>query len=417
MLIRNLLRRVLCTNLFAAPDGNPGQGRVAPVHRHIAEFMAARYLASLIEDGLPVGRILALITGYDGGVVSEMRGLCAWLAVHSMAGRAELAPRDPLGTVLHGDVSGFSTEDKRRLLHAMETQAANDPWRVAEIPPDARLGDLVTSDMVETFHQLLSTSARDHARQPFALILLAILRHAPARPELEDILMAIVRDAGCQPGVRREALDVHIGWARGGEPSGSALEGLLSDIANGSVSDPSDDLLGTLLGALYPTKLSVSEIMPYLREPRIPSYFGWFRTFWRRTVPEESSPSQLAECLDAIADNLDRLRPALVAAPGRTASLTDVPALLLDRLFQYGRAELPANRLFDWLGAISGLDPGHTRSATKRIRDRLGRDQRLLEDLIGQALDRCSGSSDFAGCMTRLARRLLRTPVAPALVS
>ncbi len=410
---RNLLRRVLCTKLFAVPDRSPGQGRVAPAHRHIAEFMAARYLASLIRDGLPVRRILALITGFDGGVVSEMRGLSAWLAVHSTGSRAVLIARDPLGTVLHGDVNAFSTEDKRRLLDVMETHAASDPWSLAQVPPDARLGDLVTPDMVGTFGQLLSASARDHTRQPFAFILLAILLHIPAIPELAEILLAIVRDADCRPGMRREALDVLVTWTRNDGASAFAPEALLSDIANGTMSDPSDDLLGTLLGALYPTRLSVSEIMPYLREPRIPSDFGRFRTFWRQTVPGESSPLQLAECLDAIANNLDGLRPALVAAPGGNSPLTDVPALLLDRLLGHGRAELPANRLIDWLGAISGLDPGHTRWATRRIRDRLGSDKRLLEDLVGQAVERCSGSPDFARCMIGMERRLLGIPWPP----
>ena len=410
---RNLLRRVLDTKLFAAPAGNSGQGSAAPVHRHVAEFMAARYLASLIDDGLPIGRILALITGHDGGVVSEMRGLSAWLAVHSMDGRTELIARDPVGTVLHGDVSAFSTEEKRRLLDVMEKQAANDPWSAADLPPDARLGDLVTQDMVGTFRQLLAASARNRAWQPFAFILLAILRQAPATPELAGILMAIVRDAGCQPGLRREALDVHVGWMRNDEPSDSALEALLSDFANGSVPDQNDDLLGTLLRALYPARLSVREILPHLREPGKTSYSGWFSTFWRRTVPQESSPSQLAEILDAIVKDFDRLRPVLSAAPGVASSLKDVPALLLDRLLEHGHAQVSANRLFDWLGAISDLNPGHTHWATKRIRDRLNSDARLLEDLIGQAVDHCSGSSNFTRCMIKLEKRLLRVPWPP----
>ena len=55
---------------------------LVPVHRHIAEFLGARHLAQLIDGagGLPIQRILALITGADGGVVTEMRGLSAWLA-------------------------------------------------------------------------------------------------------------------------------------------------------------------------------------------------------------------------------------------------------------------------------------------------------------------------------------------------
>ena len=47
------LRAALSTRLFAGV----GEGCFTPVHRHIAEFLGARHLARLIEDGLPARRI------------------------------------------------------------------------------------------------------------------------------------------------------------------------------------------------------------------------------------------------------------------------------------------------------------------------------------------------------------------------
>ena len=410
---RNLLRQVLDTRLFAAPPGDCGQGHAAPVHRQIAEFMAARYLATLIGDGLPADRILALITGHDGGIVSEMRGLSAWLAVHSMGARAQLIVRDPLGAVLYGDTREFSKAEKCRLLDAVATQAANDPWTAGEIPPDARLGDIVTPDMAGTFGQLLSASVRNHPRQSFAFILLAILHHTPAIPELAELLLATVRDAKCQPGLRREALEVCIGWTRHEEPSRSALGALLSDISSGSVSDPDGDLLGTLLNALYPAVLSVPEILPHLRTPRQVSRIGPFSTFWRRTVPRESSPSQLAEILDAITNDFDHLRPAFLDAPGAVSPMRGVPALLLGRLLDQPGAELTAHRLFGWLGVVCHRDLRNTRLDTDGIRSRLRSDGPLLEELIREAVAQCSDSSDFSRCMNELERRFLQVPWPP----
>ncbi len=92
---REILRHALATRVFEWPD----ECRAVPVHRQIAEFLGARYLAGLIGDGLPVGRVLALMTGHDGVVVSELRGLAAWLAAHSKFSREEIIARDPLGTV------------------------------------------------------------------------------------------------------------------------------------------------------------------------------------------------------------------------------------------------------------------------------------------------------------------------------
>ena len=72
--------QVLGTRLFVGVS----EGRVSPIHRQISEFLAARYIAGLIDKGLlPLERVLALITGFDGDVMSEFRVLLDWLAVHS----------------------------------------------------------------------------------------------------------------------------------------------------------------------------------------------------------------------------------------------------------------------------------------------------------------------------------------------
>ena len=70
----------------------------------------------MIDDRLPLGRLLALMTGEDGGVVSELRGLSAWLAAHCLEARRELIERDPEGVAAYGDAGVFYQEEKRRLL-------------------------------------------------------------------------------------------------------------------------------------------------------------------------------------------------------------------------------------------------------------------------------------------------------------
>ena len=63
---REILRHALGTRLFRGPpEGRPSQGRVSPAHRQTAEYLAARYLAGLIHDGLPLGRIIALMTVFS----------------------------------------------------------------------------------------------------------------------------------------------------------------------------------------------------------------------------------------------------------------------------------------------------------------------------------------------------------------
>ena len=109
------LRSALATKLFKGVSNN----RSTPIHRHIAEFLGARHLAGVIERGLPARRVVSLIAGEDGTVVTEMRGLSAWLAAHSKNARADLIERDPIGVGLYGDIRELSTDNKRALLKAL----------------------------------------------------------------------------------------------------------------------------------------------------------------------------------------------------------------------------------------------------------------------------------------------------------
>ena len=115
-----MLHYARATKLFKGVSDN----RFSPFHRHIAEFLGARHLAGVINSGLPARRIIALIVGEDGTVVTEMRGLSAWLAAHSKDARADLIKRDPIGVGLYGDIREFSADEKRALLKCLNREAS-----------------------------------------------------------------------------------------------------------------------------------------------------------------------------------------------------------------------------------------------------------------------------------------------------
>jgi hypothetical protein len=71
--------------------------QATPRHRTLAEFMAARHLAHLVQkEGLPLRRVLTLATGSDGGTLSDLRGLYAWLITFLPEHGGILLQRDPL---------------------------------------------------------------------------------------------------------------------------------------------------------------------------------------------------------------------------------------------------------------------------------------------------------------------------------
>lgn len=382
-------RHVLGTRLFESPEEN----LAAPTHRQIAEFLAGRYLSQRIGDGLPVGRVLALMTGEDGGIVSELRGLSAWLAAHGKSSRREIIDRDPLGTVLYGDVRGFSREEKRQILKCLSEETKKNPWSSNVIWIDTRLGDLATTDMRDIFRKILINPARDDGRQRFVFTALQALTYGQATIVPPDLLMKIVRDDSWRSTVRCQALDsLFIRYRkRSTNTEDEDLRTLLSDVHTGSVSDPNDDLLDALLRAFYPSVLPASELFRYMKAPRNLSRFN---EFWTIYVPEQSSNMQLAELLDAIVDHLDQLRPVL-------SSLDEILSTLLSRYLQTAKDVVSSEKLFNWLMLVSDLEVS---ISSRYVEPWLTSHPDVQKEIIAIGVTRCNQSSDFFHCMSKMKR-------------
>ena len=412
------LRHALGTRLFESC----GEDRLVPIHRQVAEFLAARYLAELIDGGhLPAGRVLALMTGEDGGFVSELRGLSAWLAAHSKTSRAEIVARDPLGTVLYGDVREFSPDEKRGVLSGLKRLTERKPWFQETVGMDSRLGALAALDMEEVFRSHLRDIPVDDAGQRFQALLLQSLIHGPPIPGPAGLLMEIVRDDGRWPGIRRLALDAFLRHA--GPDALSELENLLADVQAGAVSDQDHDLLGTLLDALYPESLSPSEILRYLmpREPSSSSYLGLYYRFWRYQVLERSTNDQLAELLDGLVDRFDELRPVLAGTERPQAPLAPLeplgrgrlPLALLTRFLEMSQDDVASRRLFDWLGIVSDRRLDALPRDADSVRTWLDSHPEVQREVIATGVARCAGSPDFARCMRGVEHRLFRAERPP----
>ena len=172
--------------------GAASSNRRTPVHRHVAEFLGGRYLARVIQNGLPARRVISLITGEDAVVVTELRGLSAWLAAHSGDARADLIERDPIGVGLYGDIGGFTSEEKLALLESLQREGKRLGFRPGGRP--APLGALGTPDMEPVIKEVLTDSSREEDHQAFVEFTLNVLRSRDPRSGLSEVLLAIVRD-------------------------------------------------------------------------------------------------------------------------------------------------------------------------------------------------------------------------------
>ena len=343
-------RHVLDTRLFKAPS----EGLSTPVHRQVAEFLAARFLAECICNGLPTRRILALITGHDGAIVSEFRGLSAWLAALSHPSRAELIERDPLGVALYGDVRGFSVDDKLRILDGLEREVKSNPWIVGTIQMNSRSGEVVSSAMKEHVRSLLTSQAQDEPRQSFALILVEMLQHGQPIQDLADVLLQVIEDGTWWVNIKYSAVEAFLVHERDKEKALDDLELLITHVFEGEVSDPDDSLLGYLLCKLYPERLSVRRTLKFLKKPKTESLFGTYKFFWTTVISEDLSNAQLAELLDGFV-TLDQDQSRDRASWRWFDQWHGVFRTLLRSLLEKSKGEVNPNHFFDWL-EIAGRD-------------------------------------------------------------
>jgi hypothetical protein len=160
------------------------------VHRTIAEYLAARSLAAKARDGLPLGRIRALL-GIDGNPASELRGLHAWLAVLLQDQAHVLIEADPFGVLSYGDAASLSKSNREHLMRALAQLSASDPWfRSGDWSASASIGALSGPDMLDSFRAILRDEAAPYVLH--SLVLDALTVGAPLAdliPDLEEILL------------------------------------------------------------------------------------------------------------------------------------------------------------------------------------------------------------------------------------
>ena len=377
------LLRALKSNLFA---GRP-DGCLVPVHRQLAEFLGARFLHNRIKPqrGVAASRILALMTGEDGVVVTELRGLSAWLAAFDKDSRLSLIETDPIGIALYGDASGFHRDELVSLLRALAERA--DEIRTWYWPAIA-LASLIGRDTVGLRAQYLSDEDRTEGRQAVVgLLLHALLRATEARP-CRASLGRVVRDTSWQPGVRRSALRALIYHSRNQEPS--TLIRLLDDLHEGELEDGDLELQGKLLNHLYPVHLGPTRIWDYWQPQGLYSGGGTYRIFWDDRLLKKTKGSSVVVLLQALLDRGAKFRAGFV-----DDGLDALVQRLVHKALCAVGDQTAMSTICDWLEFINFEE---SQSADTR-RDGYGKVSRWLADRPGlqkrlalEGLGRLSGS-------------------------
>lgn len=398
-------RSVLGTRLFVGVS----EGKLSPAHRQVAEFLAAKYVSSLLDRGLPLERILSLTTGFDGELVPPFSNFTSWLAIHNKQSRKRLSQLNPSGLIYAADGETYSVDEKREIVVNLRRESYWNPWCSRGMSRVPGIGRIVSSELEETFRKILADEERDRAHQSYVMHLMQMLADGEPLPGLSDVLEQIVRDQTWNQGVRCAALDVLNSYYACGRLGAATLTRMLAEIEGGLLEDPQDELLGILLKALYGNVLPIADVQRYLRKPKLVDRTGEYTKFWTDHVPKESTPKQLAELLDGIAERFEEHRWFMVGDVGRMTRLGQLPAELLDRVLREIRWSNPdsgfaVDRLYKWLGVVS--DPGLRLPGwrTASFRRALGWNTYTLKDLIAHGVETCLRRGDE--CKDLIDRRL-----------
>lgn len=318
----------------------------SPVHRQIAEFLGAKHLARLITEGLSQRRVLALMTGGDGVVVTALRGLSAWLATYSEPVRAELISKNPVDLGIYGDLGAFSGDDKRRVLESLLAQ----PMSLSRALFDSRrFAPLAATETEPRIRSVLSSEERDSKQEIRVTFLSKLLSKGKRLPSLEDVIVGIVRDSSWPARVREAALEAVMHYQQDSPQGDEELKALLEEFRAEGISIANRDLCGILLQRLYPNSVGPSHVWDYFTQVGGTNSFRHYLNFWHRDLVAQSPDTTIAELLDTFATSISRLETTI-----DDLLLWDLPLEMLHKGLELHGESVEVDRVSAWLGTCSG---------------------------------------------------------------
>lgn len=267
-----------------------------PLHRTVAEFLAASYLKDRISNDLPVGRVKSILTGYDGGTLSDLRGVYAWLTCLSPRFAPSLISVDPLGIILYGDVAPLAPSIKKLILANLQSLAKRHPWFRHSSRDNVPFGALACHELAQEFRVILADP--DESVTVKSCIIDSI-QHGIPLSVLADDLMTFARNSSYAGYIRRNAIKVYFHLL---PKNHRELLCLLDEINTGVVPDNDLYLRGALLRILYPDTISASKIATYLVADS-PNVVGEYSFFLSDELVEKTSDKAIPDLIEAVAQS------------------------------------------------------------------------------------------------------------------
>jgi hypothetical protein len=279
------LLETLDTGLFT--QGQSGSFRF--LHPLLADFLAARWVAEKLREGLRPRALFPLLGGGEAGTPTPLRNFAAWLASFNADMFRRLLSFDPAALV-HGDMAILSTENRMALVEALAERYADREFQ-REID---EFGDLACGLPAETLVNLLNP-ARSLAVRHMALK----MSLSGKRQDMAAEAWHITADPQEDQTLRVHALELvcELAPSEYADRSADFLDCPPDE-------DPDDELAGIVLHTLYPRYLNTEQALRGLRARNNDFSIGLFRHFWKKKFALCIPKADEALALDAITKHL-----------------------------------------------------------------------------------------------------------------
>ena len=363
----------LHTRLFEAE----GEHRFTHVHRVLAEYLGASWLAACFDTGLSQRRILALVR-HGHGVPTSLRGLHAWIPHFSSALAHPCFAAEPFAVLKYGDAEHLGLTQARDLLQVLKNLSGQDPFFASGDWGRHPASGLMRAELKDELLSIIR-APKDHPH--LSMLLIEAMIGTPVAAELEQPLLDIVFDTERAYAERSDAAkalheaQISIDWQQ--------VIARLLELADADSARLACRILTRLDARDLPAVICIDAVLSHMGlTENTASRDSHVLGHTSQDLFAELDAKALAELLDTlVASAQPFLEQADRWAP---SSLADLVRRRAQQILE-ADSSVPAQRVWNWIGAFDGHD-----GLGKDSRENLGRvireNRRFHESLLEHVL-------------------------------
>ena len=376
----------LRTRLFQSE----GENRFTHIHRVIAEYLGAKWLAECFDNSVSARRIFSLFRQGEG-VPTSLRGLHAWMAHFSGALADRCIAADPYAVLRYGNAETLSLDRARALLAALEQLSDQDPYFRSEDWGHHPASGLMR---VELRNEILAVIKTPDRHRQLGFLLLEAMAGTELARELVSVLGTIMFDRNRSYHERAcawealRAANVRDDW--------ETVIRCLLDLKDSDSARLAFNILVHFGASRFSLETIIDTVLAHLgfaASDDVERLSNEIRHFSDRLFGD-LDPGRLATLLDGL---VQRARLLMKEVSYSTQSdFSDLVRDLTVRILETDLMIEPA-RLWTWIRWLDG-HRGYKQDTKKKLAELLGHESDLRANLLGYVLlTPCAENTLMAG--------------------